>query len=55
MSLSLLGEQIDIHGGGQDVIFPHHENEIRAVGDLHRPCALRAVLGTQRPAAPLGR
>ena len=28
MSLSLLGEQIDIHGGGQDVIFPHHENEI---------------------------
>ncbi|MDE2861302.1 MAG: cysteine--tRNA ligase [Chloroflexota bacterium] len=28
MSLSLLGDQIDIHGGGQDVIFPHHENEI---------------------------
>jgi cysteinyl-tRNA synthetase len=28
MSLSLLGKQIDIHGGGQDVIFPHHENEI---------------------------
>ena len=28
MSLSLLGNQIDIHGGGQDVIFPHHENEI---------------------------
>jgi cysteinyl-tRNA synthetase len=28
MSLSLLGEQLDIHGGGQDVIFPHHENEI---------------------------
>jgi cysteinyl-tRNA synthetase len=23
-----LGEQIDIHGGGQDLIFPHHENEI---------------------------
>ncbi len=28
MNLELLGEQIDIHGGGQDVIFPHHENEI---------------------------
>ena len=28
MSLSYLGEQIDIHGGGQDLIFPHHENEI---------------------------
>ncbi len=28
MSLSLLGEQFDIHGGGQDVIFPHHENEV---------------------------
>ena len=28
MSLSLLGEQFDIHGGGRDVIFPHHENEI---------------------------
>jgi cysteinyl-tRNA synthetase len=26
--LSLLGETIDIHGGGQDLIFPHHENEI---------------------------
>ena len=23
-----LGEEIDIHGGGQDLIFPHHENEI---------------------------
>ncbi len=28
MSLAYLGEQLDIHGGGQDVIFPHHENEI---------------------------
>lgn len=28
MSLSLLGEQFDIHGGGKDLIFPHHENEI---------------------------
>jgi cysteinyl-tRNA synthetase len=28
MSVRYLGEQIDIHGGGQDLIFPHHENEI---------------------------
>ena len=28
MSMSLLGEQIDLHGGGDDVRFPHHENEI---------------------------
>lgn len=28
MNLETHGEQIDIHGGGQDVIFPHHENEI---------------------------
>ena len=28
MSLRYLGETVDIHGGGQDLIFPHHENEI---------------------------
>jgi cysteinyl-tRNA synthetase len=28
MSLKYLGDAIDIHGGGQDLIFPHHENEI---------------------------
>lgn len=28
MSLHHLGEQLDIHGGGNDLIFPHHENEI---------------------------
>ncbi|HEV7127556.1 MAG TPA: cysteine--tRNA ligase [Ktedonobacterales bacterium] len=28
MVLEALGEQIDIHGGGSDLIFPHHENEI---------------------------
>ncbi|MGE0632943.1 MAG: cysteine--tRNA ligase [Pseudobdellovibrionaceae bacterium] len=28
MASSILGEQIDIHGGGMDLIFPHHENEI---------------------------
>lgn len=28
MSLKYLGETFDIHGGGQDLIFPHHENEL---------------------------
>lgn len=28
MACDLLGEQFDIHGGGQDLQFPHHENEI---------------------------
>jgi cysteinyl-tRNA synthetase len=28
MALEQLGEQIDIHGGGMDLVFPHHENEI---------------------------
>ena len=27
MSLALLGEDFDLHGGGQDLVFPHHENE----------------------------
>lgn len=28
MNLNHLGEEIDIHGGGNDLVFPHHENEI---------------------------
>lgn len=28
MALNLLGETIDIHAGGMDLVFPHHENEI---------------------------
>ncbi len=28
MALKYLGDTIDIHGGGQDLVFPHHENEI---------------------------
>ena len=28
MALAYLGETLDIHGGGQDLVFPHHENEI---------------------------
>lgn len=35
-----LGEQIDIHGGGLDLIFPHHENEIAQTQSLtHKPLA----------------
>ncbi len=36
MSLKLLGDGFDIHGGGSDLVFPHHENEIaQAVGAGH--------------------
>jgi cysteinyl-tRNA synthetase len=34
MNLHHLGEQIDIHGGGTDLIFPHHENEIAQTESL---------------------
>jgi cysteinyl-tRNA synthetase len=38
MSCRLLGEHFDIHGGGQDLQFPHHENEIaQTEGDTGRP------------------
>ena len=39
MSLKYLGEKFDFHGGGSDLIFPHHENEIAqsqaCIGDDH--------------------
>ena len=28
MHYEALGERFDIHGGGRDLIFPHHENEL---------------------------
>jgi cysteinyl-tRNA synthetase len=34
MSFKELGRQIDIHGGGNDLIFPHHENEIAQTESL---------------------
>ncbi|HWQ10807.1 MAG TPA: cysteine--tRNA ligase, partial [Holophaga sp.] len=38
MSLKLLGERLDIHSGGVDLIFPHHENEIaQSEGALGHP------------------
>ena len=35
MAQELLGQTIDIHGGGMDLIFPHHENEIAQSEALH--------------------
>jgi cysteinyl-tRNA synthetase len=38
MSMTYLGESLDIHGGGQDLVFPHHENEIaQSEGATGRP------------------
>ncbi len=38
MSMTALGETIDIHCGGADLIFPHHENEIaQSEGATHKP------------------
>ncbi|MEF8699005.1 MAG: cysteine--tRNA ligase [Candidatus Accumulibacter sp. UW20] len=36
MSSDLLGKHFDIHGGGQDLQFPHHENEIAQSEGAHR-------------------
>ena len=35
MSKAILGETFDIHGGGLDLVFPHHENEIAQSESLH--------------------
>jgi len=35
MSRAILGEHFDIHGGGLDLVFPHHENEIAQSESLH--------------------
>ncbi len=43
MSESLLGETFDIHGGGQDLIFPHHENEIAQSRCAHGGAPLARV------------
>ncbi len=40
MARALLGETLDIHGGGTDLIFPHHENEIaQSEGAFEAPLA----------------
>jgi cysteinyl-tRNA synthetase len=35
MIAALLGPVIDIHGGGADLIFPHHENELAQSAARH--------------------
>ncbi|CAM5284063.1 hypothetical protein SVIOM342S_01606 [Streptomyces violaceorubidus] len=50
MAHKYLGEEFDIHGGGIDLIFPHHENEIaqaRGFGDVTSPGT-----GCTRPGSP---
>ena len=38
MSMKYLGETLDMHGGGQDLVFPHHENEIaQSEGATEKP------------------
>ena len=43
MAMKYLGETLDIHAGGVDLIFPHHENEI-AQSEAHHREAVRALL-----------
>ncbi len=39
MSLDLLGEGFDLHGGGEDLVFPHHENERAQAEGAHHAFA----------------
>ncbi len=39
MSVEHLGESFDIHTGGRDLIFPHHENEIAQAQGVHGECS----------------
>jgi cysteinyl-tRNA synthetase len=43
MGEALLGETFDIHGGGIDLMFPHHENEIAQSEGAHRGHALARI------------
>src|SRR6202000_530292 len=40
---STMGETVDIHGGGIDLVFPHHENEIAQSESAHHGAALARV------------
>ena len=42
MSIKYLGRNFDIHGGGRDLIFPHHENEI-AQSEAHSDCQFAKI------------
>ena len=56
MSLKYLGEKFDFHGGGSDLIFPHHENEIAqsqaAIGDENSFAQYWIHNGTRKSASP---
>jgi cysteinyl-tRNA synthetase len=60
MSLDLLGEGFDLHGGGDDLVFPHHENErAQAQGAGHRFARYwihngMVMVGDQKMAKSLG-
>jgi cysteinyl-tRNA synthetase len=43
MSEALLGESFDIHGGGIDLVFPHHENEIAQSESAHSGTQLARI------------
>ena len=43
MSDAYLGETFDIHGGGLDLIFPHHENELAQSRCAHGTSAMANV------------
>ncbi len=47
MSMKYLGESFDMHAGGEDLIFPHHENEI-AQSEALTGKAIRALLDARR-------
>ena len=47
MAMKYLGETLDIHTGGVDLTFPHHENEI-AQSEAHHRQAVRALLAARR-------
>jgi cysteinyl-tRNA synthetase len=51
MSTKYLGKQFDIHGGGMDLKFPHHECEI-AQGEAVSNCFSRQLLGSRKYADP---
>ncbi|HKF91904.1 MAG TPA: cysteine--tRNA ligase [Acidimicrobiia bacterium] len=60
MSLDLLGDGFDIHGGGDDLIFPHHENERAQAQGAGHPFARywvhngMVMVGTEKMAKSLG-
>jgi cysteinyl-tRNA synthetase len=55
MGETLLGETFDIHGGGIDLVFPHHENEIAQSESAHHGHPAGAGVDAQRLPAGRGR